>query len=175
MAENNDNNNAQNPDPDVTGQEKDDYDNAGAVTRRRFLTITFAGGAALGMGALLAPLARYAYPIIKPEVYEKVLVATRTQLAPLNEGVRFDYQEIPAQLIQLEDGEYAAYSLVCTHLGCIVKWEVRNADFHCPCHAGKFNPQGEVIAGPPPRPLTKLKTSVEGENIFVEGIEPEEK
>jgi cytochrome b6-f complex iron-sulfur subunit len=175
MAEDKEQSYQQQPGPYQPGKGKDDYEKPGAVTRRRFLTITFAGGAALGLGALAAPLARYAYPIVKPEVYERVKVATKAELAPLNEGVRFDYQEIPSQLIQLESGEYAAYSLVCTHLGCIVKWEAKKADFHCPCHAGKFNPQGEVISGPPPRPLTKLKLAVEGDDIFVEGVETEAK
>jgi cytochrome b6-f complex iron-sulfur subunit len=155
--------------------EVDEYDSTGAVTRRRFLAITFAGATAVGLGALAAPLARYAYPIVKPEVFEKVLVATKAELTPLGDGVRFDYQEIPSQLIQLESGDYAAYSLVCTHLGCIVKWEPQNADFHCPCHAGKFDPEGNVISGPPPRPLTKLMLAIEGENIYVNGIQPEEK
>jgi cytochrome b6-f complex iron-sulfur subunit len=153
----------------------DDYDSTSAVTRRRFLALTFAGATAIGLGALAAPLARYAYPIIRPEVFEKILVATKSDLTPLGEGVRFDYQEIPSQLIQLESGDYAAYSLVCSHLGCIVKWEAANADFHCPCHAGKFSPEGDVISGPPPRPLTKLKLSLEGNNIYVEGVQSEEK
>ena len=58
------------------------------------------------------------------------------------DGIRFDYMDTPSQLIQLEDKDYAAYSLVCTHLGCIVKWEAAKKDFHCPCHAGKFDENG---------------------------------
>lgn len=140
------------------------------VTRRRFLTMLFALGSAIGVTGFFAPVIRYAYPVLKGGGFEKVRVASKAQLAPLNEGVRFEYQEIPAQLIQLEDGSYAAYSLVCTHLGCIVRWEPKNKDFHCPCHGGKFDPEGNVIAGPPPKPLNKLKLSVAGNDIFVEGI-----
>ncbi len=145
------------------------------LTRRRFLTISFAGAATMGLAALGAPLVRYAYPVVGEEVFEKVKVATVGQLKPLDEGVKFDYQEIPSQLLMMEDGSYVAVSRVCTHLGCIVKWETRNSIYHCPCHAGKFTPQGDVISGPPPRPLTKLKVKVEGDGIFVEGIETEEK
>jgi len=139
-----------------------------AITRRRFLTVVFAGATAVGLGAFAAPLVRYAYPVLQGQVFAKQKVASVPQVT--NEGVRFDYQETPSMLIQLNDKSFAAYSLVCTHLGCIVKWESKNRDFHCPCHAGKFDENGVNIAGPPPRPLTKYNVSVEGTDIFVEGI-----
>ncbi len=161
------------PEPEKPAAE-DDYDSPGAVTRRRFLTVTFAGATAIGLGALVAPLARYAYPILKPEVFEKLQVATISSLTPLGPGVNFEYQEIPAQLIMLEDGTPAAYSLICPHLGCIVKWVPKDSLFECPCHAAKFTPDGAVAAGPPPRPLTKLTTKVDGDAVYVEGVEPEE-
>jgi cytochrome b6-f complex iron-sulfur subunit len=138
------------------------------MTRRRFLTVLFAGATAVGLGAFAAPLARYAYPVLKGQVFEKQKITTTALLTA--EGVRFDYMDTPAQLIQLEDKSYAAYSLVCTHLGCIVKWEAAKRDFHCPCHAGKFNELGQPIAGPPPTPLTAYKVAVEGADIFVEGL-----
>lgn len=150
------------------------YESAGAVTRRRFLTATFVGATAIGLGALAAPLARYAYPIIKPEVFERRQVTTLDNLTPLGAGINFEYQEIPAQLIMLADGTPAAYSLICPHLGCIVKWVVRDGLFECPCHAAKFEPNGDVASGPPPRPLTRLITVVEGDTVFVEGVELEE-
>lgn len=153
---------------DKSGMPVPEKDTAGAITRRRFLTVCFAGATAVGLGAFAAPLAKYAYPVLKGQVFEKQKVATVDQVTA--EGVRFDYMETPSQLIQLENKDFAAYSLVCTHLGCIVKWEAAKKDFHCPCHAGKFDEQGLVIAGPPPKPLTKYKVVVEGNDIFVEGI-----
>ena len=58
----------------------------------------------------------------------------------------------------------AAYSAICTHLACTVRFSsegVAAAPFshiHCPCHAGVFDPRhgGAVVAGPPPRPLPQL-------------------
>lgn len=138
------------------------------VTRRRFLGLLFAVATAVGLGALAAPLARFSYPVLKGQVFERIKVATVG--AVTNEGVRFDYQDTPAMLILTSAQEYAAFSLVCTHLGCIVKWEARNRNFHCPCHAGKFDENGNVTAGPPPLPLPQYKVAVEGSDIFVEGI-----
>lgn len=41
----------------------------------------------------------------------------------------------------------------CTHLGCTVNWREDALAFICPCHDGKFNSDGKVLSGPPPRPL----------------------
>lgn len=141
------------------------------ITRRRFLTFVFGVASALGLGAFAAPLARYAYPVLKGEVFARIQVATMADLEPLGEGIEFDYQDIPSHLIQLADGGYAAFSMICPHLGCIVKWMDEEDIFHCPCHAAEFSPEGDVVAGPPPRPLDRLVVVVEGQNIFVEGFE----
>ena len=66
-------------------------------------------------------------------------------------------------LVRLEGGFLAVYR-VCPHLGCIVPWEEDEQHFWCPCHAGVFNKQGEVLAGPIPRPLDLFPVEiVEGE------------
>ncbi len=138
------------------------------ITRRRFLTILFGIASALGLSAFAAPLIRYAYPVVKGTVYEKQKVAAVADVT--SDGVSFDYQDIPSFLIQKKDKSYAAYSLVCTHLGCIVKWEAANDIFHCPCHGGKFNENGINISGPPPKPLTEYKVLVEAGQIYVKGV-----
>lgn len=49
-----------------------------------------------------------------------------------------------------------AMSATCTHLGCQVRWDAPAAKFRCPCHGGVFDPQGQVVEGPPPRPLARI-------------------
>lgn len=145
----------------------------GEITRRRFLTFFFGVATTLGLGAFAAPLVRYSYPVLKGEVFERMLVAATTDLEPLGAGVKFEYMEVPCHLIQQEDGTYSAFSMICPHLGCISKWEEEREVFHCPCHAGEFDVFGNVIAGPPPRPLDKVLLAVEGDNIYVEGFAPD--
>lgn len=70
----------------------------------------------------------------------------------------------PPTRLEWTAGGFAAYSAVCTHLACTVRFSgegVAAAPFshiHCPCHAGVFDPRrgASVVAGPPPRPLPQL-------------------
>ena len=57
-------------------------------------------------------------------------------------------------------GDLRAFSAVCTHLGCIVQWEKEAGTFLCPCHAGKYDALGNVISGPPPKPLPRYAIKV---------------
>ena len=61
----------------------------------------------------------------------------------------------------------AAFSPICTHLGCSVAWnEVKNR-FNCPCHGGVYDASGKVISGPPPKRLTQFETKVEDGKLFI--------
>jgi cytochrome b6-f complex iron-sulfur subunit len=78
------------------------------------------------------------------------------------------YGTDPAIVMRREDG-FLVLSLVCTHLGCIVKWDPDKQAFHCPCHAGHFDKNGRVTGGPPPAPLEKLAFKQSGDKIIVGG------
>ncbi len=61
-----------------------------------------------------------------------------------------------------------AMSAVCSHLGCLVKWESNTNHFKCPCHGGTYDRAGNVVSGPPPRPLEKLHVRVNPQNAAIE-------
>jgi len=65
------------------------------------------------------------------------------------------------------NGNFVVFSRVCTHLGCLVRWDEKKQQFLCPCHGGVFDPAGNVVAGPPPRPLEKLPVKVEDGVLYV--------
>ena len=64
-------------------------------------------------------------------------------------------------------GGYLALDGRCTHMGCTVHWTPSQEQFVCPCHGGRYDQNGNNISGPPPRPLQKLSTQVEGGNVEV--------
>lgn len=62
----------------------------------------------------------------------------------------------------------AVVSTTCTHLGCGVSWSAERKAFLCPCHGGVYAADGQVIAGPPPRPLTRLPFVVEAGRVSLD-------
>ena len=69
-----------------------------------------------------------------------------------------------------DDGrEYVAMSNICTHLGCRVRWIADQQQFFCPCHNAAFDKEGEVVDGPPPRPLDRYEVKVEDDQLYVLG------
>jgi Rieske Fe-S protein len=51
------------------------------------------------------------------------------------------------------DGKVTQRSAVCTHMGCIVRWNAAEKTWDCPCHGSRFKTDGAVISGPAETPL----------------------
>jgi cytochrome b6-f complex iron-sulfur subunit len=66
-----------------------------------------------------------------------------------------------------KNGNVIAYSGVCTHAGCLVSFNKEKNIYECPCHGGKFNIDGEVIEGPPPRALDQHKVKISMGRVMV--------
>ncbi|MCS7261638.1 MAG: Rieske 2Fe-2S domain-containing protein [Anaerolineae bacterium] len=68
----------------------------------------------------------------------------------------------------LEDsGDVVVLADLCTHLSCRVHWLPERNVFVCPCHDGIFDRQGNVLSGPPPRPLERFETKIEDGQLFI--------
>lgn len=88
---------------------------------------------------------------------------------PPGSHLQVRYQGFPVHLRRAEDGTLTALSLLCTHTGCTVDWQPDVERYHCPCHEGLYDASGEVLAGPPPRPLREVPVRLEGDEIVVGG------
>jgi menaquinol-cytochrome c reductase iron-sulfur subunit len=71
-------------------------------------------------------------------------------------------------LVKTGDTEVTALSSTCTHLGCRVSWDAGAGDLKCPCHGGVFDRTGKVVSGPPPTPLARITTKVDGDQVLVQ-------
>ena len=78
-------------------------------------------------------------------------------------------EELAAYVLTENGRDFVAMSNICTHLGCRVRWIADQEKFFCPCHNGVFDKQGNVISGPPPRPLDRYEVKVEGDQLYVLG------
>jgi len=138
---------------------------AGKNERRKFLAIILGGIGAVVAGVSAWPLFRYLSPIDRGGEESQVRVP-RAQLG-VGEAHFFSFQGRPAVLLQPSAGDFLALSAVCTHLGCIVKWVDESQEFLCPCHGGRFSTEGQVLGGPPPKPLEPFTVTLEGDEILI--------
>lgn len=140
------------------------------MNRRNFINF-FLGGSLLGtIGAFLYPVIRFLVPPKQYEAAVKSVVAAQVgELAP-NTSKIFKFGTTPGILIVTNEGEYVAFSALCTHLTCSVVFEPDSGIILCPCHNGKFDLSGNVISGPPPTPLESFKVEISGDNIIVSKI-----
>ena len=70
-------------------------------------------------------------------------------------------------MLEKGDNEVRAFSAICTHLGCTVQWHPEEKKFICPCHQGIYDFNGNVLSGPPPRPLEKLPVKLRDGQVLV--------
>jgi len=138
------------------------------ITRRTFLKLINRGLAVTGLAAIAGPIVAYFYPPKLEEMpSEPVLVCAEGDL-PVGTSKTVRFGRYPAIVVNTPQG-LRAYSAVCTHFACIVKWNAELNQIACPCHEGYFDPvTGEVLSGPPPTPLTALKVAVREGQIYVE-------
>lgn len=85
---------------------------------------------------------------------------------PLNSAKIVQHQNKPVLVVHTSSG-FIGLSAVCTHLGCIVKWSEEKKQILCPCHAGVFDIDGNVVSGPVPSPLPKVAVKVVGGKVYV--------
>ena len=141
------------------------------ISRHQFLKLLNRVLAATGLMAVAGPVVAYFYPPKLEEIpSEPVLVCPEGEL-PVGESKTVRFGRYPALVLNTPEG-LKAYSAVCTHFACIVKWDPNLGQIVCPCHEGYFDPaDGHVISGPPPTPLALLKTEVVEGQIYVGGAE----
>jgi len=133
------------------------------VTRRDYLRIlvTISGGLVVGALAVVAGV----FPRRTGTTGAKKVADA---IAP-GESVAFAYPgpDDRAVAIRLASGVLVAYSSICTHLSCAVLWNREQGELLCPCHDGRFSSStGEVLAGPPPRPLPVIDLEERPDGIF---------
>jgi menaquinol-cytochrome c reductase iron-sulfur subunit len=152
------------------------------IISRRSIFGALLGIGTVGMSALLAvPILRYVlYPL-----YGK---SGKSGWSPVGEMKEFSNLAQPIEktieVKQLDgwrevdsaqsvyvtkgtDGQLTVLSAICPHLGCSVAWHQTQDEFICPCHGGRFAPDGKHVFGPPPRGMDPLPHKVVDGQLMV--------
>lgn len=149
------------------------------MNRRRALALFVNSAVALIGGALSAVLGAFALrPPSRAQSDRWVRAGAVTDLTPdvpvprVLTVSRQDgwYRERARETVFLVwDGDKSVHALsaTCTHLGCQVRWDAKSTTFRCPCHGGVFDPQGNVVSGPPPRPLARVDARLDASGADV--------
>ncbi len=137
------------------------------VSRREFAKFLclVSGGMAVGTGWVAIK-----DKIIPPFRLKGEVFVCKVSDVPLGGTHPFTVEgsRIPFILIHLNDGSFRAYEQKCTHLACAVYYSPEHNKIECPCHHGFFDATtGNVLAGPPPRPLPHLEVVIRNDEIFV--------
>jgi cytochrome b6-f complex iron-sulfur subunit len=140
--------------------------------RRQFMNLlTFGTITGTVLGGLY-PVVRYFVPpasggvgggvVAKDALGNDVSVSDFLSKHPANDralaqGLKGD----PTYIVVQDDHTLANYGVnaVCTHLGCVVPWNISENKFMCPCHGSQYDSTGKVVRGPAPLSLALVHAS----------------
>ena len=156
------------------------------VERRDFVNIVLVGlGSLMGLIIGIPAIAYLLSPAVKVQEEEAWIPLGPLDSYPIDTPTLFPYtrtkvngwektvNSFGAYVWRYGEGEseVSVYSNMCTHLSCRVTWQEDRTIYFCPCHDGRFNKEGEVVAGPPPEPLYEFETKVDEGNLSIMHME----
>ena len=139
------------------------------LARRRFLCGMISGGAtALGAG-VAAPLTQYAGNLRKQPPPDYLEIEQADYDLPPGKSKLLMYGRIPALIIKTPGpaNDLKVFVAVCTHFDCTVSYKEDANCIFCACHEGYYDLDGQVTAGPPPRPLGKFLSRLKGDKLVI--------
>ncbi len=137
-------------------------------SRRRFLAwLSRAFLGLWGLGAAGAVAAYLRAPERGERSAERTVRVGLLEDLTVGEGRLVRHGTTPFFVVRLDAARVVALSAVCTHVRCIVGYDRDRRGFACPCHDGRFDLAGNVLSGPPPRPLPTYDVSVRAGEVFV--------
>lgn len=82
---------------------------------------------------------------------------TDVELLHIGDGRLLDIDGETLAVYRDESAVLHVMSPVCRHMKCIVQWNAAEKTWDCPCHGGRYDATGNVIMGPPMKPLERRK------------------
>ena len=140
----------------------------GAGSRRHFLTwLSRAFLSLWGLGAAGVVAAYLKAPERREQAAERLVRVGLLDDLRIGDALLVRHGLTPFYVVRLDAARVVAISAVCTHVRCILGFDRERRGLVCPCHDGRFDLAGNVLSGPPPRPLPTYTVSVRAGEVFV--------
>ena len=137
-------------------------------SRRRMLHLAIGGTGVVSAALLGIPLGFYLTSSAGRRSLEGDIRIGRLDEIPVH-GSRTQFVEGEEVIfVRRSEDEVIALSATCTHSDtCLVEWDGTRRQLVCPCHRGIFDIRGNVVSGPPPRPLRQRAVTLRGGDVYV--------
>jgi len=150
------------------------------ISRRSFIKATAVLFSSLiGITIGVPTIAYFLSPSLRKVEDDSIVDLGPLENYPINIPTRFEFTQTKVNgwertatnyglyVIRRNESEVRVFSDICTHLGCRVTWYTEQQHYISPCHNGHFDVLGNVVSGPPPRPLDEYITKIENGNLLV--------
>ena len=140
-------------------------------TRRRVLAYTGTAAAAAAAGVAIDRLALHREPArpARPELAlpngRWVRVTDISEVGP-GQAMRFSSAAVEGFIVNFA-GQVFGLSAVCTHMGCIVRFNSTAGRLDCPCHGASFSLDGSPLNREYLTALPRLQTRLNGTAVEV--------
>jgi menaquinol-cytochrome c reductase iron-sulfur subunit len=151
------------------------------ITRRDFIKGTVAAiGGLIGAVIALPSITYLLSPALRAEEDTDLIDLGPVENYPIGMPTRFETVRTKVNgwertatsyglfVVRTSETDVRVFSDICTHLGCRVSWHADQQHYISPCHDGHFDKIGNVVSGPPPRPLDEYITKIENGNLIAQ-------
>ena len=141
---------------------------ASKPSRRSLFDLVLGAGLIGWIGSILFPVLRYLKPLAQQGQNGPIKLAPE-DTAKLEKDHSVIIRAGSSRIIVFEDAgqKLRALSAKCTHEGCTVQFSSGESVIWCACHNGRFDLDGRVLAGPPPRPLERFSCQREADGSVI--------
>lgn len=129
------------------------------LNRREFLTYAWGMAATFLLAEAGADCFSYLYPRFRFGEFGGQFNLGAATTLPTTDAAPLPNLDGKFWLVNTAHGPKALY-MVCTHLGCLYKWDIALNHFKCPCHNSEYSREGDYIAGPTSRSLDQFTVEV---------------
>lgn len=136
--------------------------------RRRFLKWLGRGFLSLwGLGFAWVIASFLKPPQSRRSLAERVIKVGPLDSLPVGGAKLVRHGREPIFVIREDEQTLVGLAGVCTHLHCVLDWDEKQRLLDCPCHEGAFDVNGNVIKGPPLRPLERFRVETQLGQVYI--------